>query len=515
MHWNLNTRYKILLEINNAVITNFSINDFFKALSSELRRHFEYDRLSIFIYDSEAQSLTHLTLADGVQPEGFEKNVRPLASGAVAKMVIQSREPVILEDLAKYSEHPSIIAMANAGLTSTMAFPLIVRNRMLGTMHMSFKKRPDDMVGLKEIFTDVSNQVAIAVGNMVTFTQLEEEKQHLVREKQYLMSATDDYQPDNFLYVSQVMLDIMKLVERVADIDAPLLITGETGTGKDYIARYIHSISPRKDHLFVKVNCPALTPSLFESELYGHVKGAFTGADTARIGRFEMADKGMIFLDEIAELPVDLQAKLLQVLQEHQIERVGDNRRIRTNFRLIAATNRNLADSIEDGTIRQDLYYRLNIIQIQLPPLRERKEDIPYLIKNMNEIESAEVNRPKPKYPDKVIDFLTGYHWPGNVRELKNLIKRMVILNPGELVSLSDIQKLVNVGGQTDKNYFNEAATLAETLAETEKLCIKRALRQTKGIVGGPEGATKILDVPKSTLQYRLKKYGLSPTDYV
>jgi len=162
MHWNLNTRYKILLEINNAVITNFSINDFFKALSSELRRHFEYDRLSIFIYDSESQSLTHLTLADGVQPEGFEKNVRPLADGAVAKMAIQSREPVILEDLAKYSEHPSIVAMINAGLTSTMAFPLIVRNRMLGTMHMSFKKRPDEMASLKEIFTDVSNQVAMA-----------------------------------------------------------------------------------------------------------------------------------------------------------------------------------------------------------------------------------------------------------------------------------------------------------------------------------------------------------------
>ena len=510
MRWNLHTRYKILLEINNAVITNFSINDFFEALSNELRKHFEYDRLSIFIYDSDAQSLAYLTLADGVQPEGFEKVVRPLSSGAIAKMVIQSRAPVILEDIAKYSDHPSIVAMINAGLTSTMAFPLIVRNHVLGTMHMSFKKRPDNWADLKEIFTDVSNQVAIAVGNMATIAQLEKEKQNLEREKRYLMSSTDDYQPDNFLYVSQVMADIMKLVERVADIDAPLLITGETGTGKDYIARYIHSISPRRDHLFVKVNCPALTPSLFESELFGHVKGAFTGADTARIGRFEMADKGTIFLDEIAELPVDLQAKLLQVLQENQIERVGDNQQIKTNFRLIAATNRNLAESIEDGTIRQDLYYRLNIIQIQLPPLRERKKDIPYLIRKMNEMESVEINRQAPKYPDKVIDFLTEYHWPGNVRELKNLIKRMVILKPGEIVSLSDIHKLVNIGGQMD----SESLTDVRTLAETEKRCIERTLVQTKGIVGGPEGAAKILDIPKSTLQYRLKKYGLKPSDY-
>jgi formate hydrogenlyase transcriptional activator len=511
MRWNLNTRYKILLEINNAVITNFSINDFFKALSSELRKNFEYDRLSIFIYDSDAQSLTYFTHADGVQPEGFEKIVRPLASGAIAKMAIQSREPVILEDIAKYSEHPSILAMINAGLTSTMAFPLIVRNHVLGTMHMSFKYRPDNWADLIEIFTDVSNQVAIAVGNMATIAQLEEEKQNLMREKRYLMSASDDYQPDNFLYVSQVMADIMKLAERVADIDAPLLITGETGTGKDYIARYIHSISPRRDHLFVKVNCPALTPSLFESELFGHVKGAFTGADSARVGRFEMADKGTIFLDEIAELPVDLQAKLLQVLQENQIERVGDNQQIKTNFRLIAATNRNLAESIKDGTIRQDLYYRLNILQIQLPPLRERKKDIPYLIKKMNEMESVEINRQTPRYPDKVIEFLTEYQWPGNVRELKNLIKRMVILKPGEIISLSDIQHLVNMGDQADKLSMKETTTLAEF----EKLCIEKALMQAKGIVGGPEGAAKILDVPKSTLQYRLKKYDLRPTDYL
>ena len=510
MHWNLNTRYKILLEINNAVITNFSIDDFFKALANELKKHFEYDRLSIFIYDSAAQSLTNLTLADGIQPKGFEKDVRPLESGAIAKMAIQSREPVILDDIARYSEHPTIISMINAGLTSTMAFPLIVRNHVLGTMHMSFKKRPGNWIDLQEIFTDVSNQVAIAVGNMATIVQLEEEKQNLEREKRYLMSDTDDYQPANFLYISHVMADIMKLAERVADIDAPLLITGETGTGKDYIARYIHSISPRRDHLFVKVNCPALPPSLFESELFGHVKGAFTGADSSRVGRFELADKGTIFLDEIAELPVDLQAKLLQVLQERQIERVGDNQRIKTDFRLVAATNRNLAESIEDGTIRQDLYYRLNILQIQLPPLRERKKDIPYLIHKMNEMESAEINRKPPTYPDDVIDFLTQYQWPGNVRELKNLIKRMVILKPGETVSLSDIHNLVNIGGQKD----HQASSEGTTLAETEKRCIERALVQTRGIVGGPEGAANLLDIPKSTLQYRLKKFNLKPSDY-
>lgn len=510
MRWDLPTRHRILLEINNAVITNFSKNDIFKALSTELTRHFDYDRLSIFIYDEKTQSLSYLTLADGVQPEGFEKNVRPLASGAIAKMVIQSKEPVIMEDLRNYTNHESIIAMVNAGLKATMAFPLIVRNRILGTMHMSFKKIPADLPELTEIFTDVSNQVALAVGNMVAISHLKEEKRSLERDKRFLMSSAEDYQPTDFLYISPAMVDIMKLARSVAEIDAPLLITGETGTGKDYIARYIHSISPRKDHLFIKVNCPALTPSLFESELFGHAKGAFTGADSHRSGRFEMADKGVIFLDEIGELPIEQQAKLLQVIQEHQFERVGDNRLIETDFRLIAATNKNLSTAIEKGEFRQDLYYRLNIIQIHVPPLRERKEDIPYLIKRMNEREAAEINRTAPKYMDKALEFLSSYHWPGNVRELKNLIKRFVILRPGEIIPLSDIHKIVSLTEQPETKHLEETTTLAES----EKHCIERALTRTKGLVGGPGGAAEILDVPKSTLQYRIKKLGLNPHDF-
>ncbi len=392
-----------------------------------------------------------------------------------------------------------------------MAFPLIVRNRILGTLHMSFKETPDYLADLTEIFTDVSKQVAIAVGNMVTFTQLEDEKQHLEREKQYLMSATDDYRPDNFLYVSPAMVEIMKLVERVADIDAPLLITGETGTGKDYIARYIHSISPRRDHLFVKVNCPALPPSLFESELFGHAKGAFTGADTQRIGRFEMADKGTIFLDEIAELPVDLQAKLLQVLQERQFERVGDSRPVKVNFRLIAATNRDLSERIQEGKFRQDLYYRLNIFQIHVPPLYGRKEDIPFLIEQINKLEATQMNRPAPKYTKQALEFLCAYHWPGNVRELKNLVKRMVILKPNETISLSDLEKVIDTENSPNEENNNSGCTLAES----EHQCIERALIKCRGIVGGPNGAARFLGVPKSTLQYRLKKYGLKPADYL
>ncbi len=510
MHWSLTTRYKILLEINNAVITNFSLNEFYKALSAELRRHFDYDRLSIFIYDQKSRSLTYLRIADGVQPEGFEKKIRPLSGATVARMVIESKKPVVIKDLSAYSDQPAIPAMIKAGLTSTLAFPLIVRNNILGTLHMSFKKIPDDLPGLTRILNDISSQVAIAVGNMVTFSKLVEEKHHLERENNFLLNANGEYQVNNFLYISPKMVDIMKFAQKVAEIDAPLLITGETGTGKDYIARYIHSISPRRDHLFVKVNCPALTSSLFESELFGHVKGAFTGADINRTGRFEMADKGVIFLDEIAELPPGLQAKLLQVLQEHQFERVGDNQLVKTNFRLIAATNKNLFDLINQGKFRKDLYYRLNTLQVQVPPLRERIDDIPYLIKEINKMVSAELNRPAPRYSEKVIRFLTAYHWPGNVRELKNIVKRFAILKPGEIISLSDIQNLVDMTRRPDTSPENNIPALAPY----EQTGIERALIKSHGVVGGPKGAAQILGLPKSTLQYRIKKFGFNPKDY-
>lgn len=511
MHWNLDTRYKILLEINNAVMSSMSKDDFFKTLSNELKKHFYYDRLSIFLYEDETQSLKYFSMADGIQPKGFSNKVRPLAKGAIANMVIKSLKPVIIDDLASYTDYFSVGSMVKSGLKTTMAFPLIVRSKILGTLHLSFKKTPDHLSELSKILQDVSQQIAIAVGNMIAYTRLEDEKQHLEREKQYLMNSFEDYRPGNFLYASPVMFEIMELVKRIAEIDAPILITGETGTGKDYLARYIHSISPRRNNLFVKINCPALSSSLFESELFGHAKGAFTGADSHRIGRFEMADKGVIFLDEIAELPVNLQAKLLQVIQERQFERVGDNRPVKVNFRLIAATNRDLAKLIQKKTFRQDLYYRLNIFQIHVPPLRERKEDIPLLILQLNKLEAAQMNTSMPVYSEKTIDFLTSYHWPGNVRELKNLVKRMVILKPGKNISLSDIEKFTEA---KDTDHEKNKSTLL-TLADSEQQCIERALKKSKGRVGGPKGAAVLLDVPKSTLQYRLKKYNFTPADYM
>ena len=299
MHWNLETRYRILLSINNAIITQTSREKLFEALATEIRKHFRYDRLSINLYDPGAKSLSYFAAADGISPAGISsKGSRPLAKGSIAQMVINSRNPVIIEDLNRFEDLPSVVSMLDSGLTATMAFPLLVRGRVLGTVHFSFRNRPDDIHELAEVLTDVSNQVAIAVDNMLNYVELARLNENLERQKRFLMVNADEaYHQDHFFYVSPAMVEIMNQIELVADTDASVLIVGETGTGKDYLARTIHNLSSRRDHLFVKINCPALTSSLIESELFGHGKGAFTGANALRIGRFEMADRWTVFLD--------------------------------------------------------------------------------------------------------------------------------------------------------------------------------------------------------------------------
>lgn len=507
MKWNLATRHQILLEITNAVISNKTNQGFFDALTVELGRHFTCDRVSINLYDEKNQTLQYFTKVNGIGPNNITSAEQRPLKGSIANMAIQSKKPVIVDDLTRYSDLSIINQLIRSGLTCTMVFPLIVRKKVLGTLHFSFKNRPDHLSELSNLLAEVSKQVAIAVDNLVAYKRLKDEKQHLEQEKQYLIGSLEEYRPENFYFVSAEMTEIMNLINRVAGIDAPVLITGETGTGKDFLARYIHHISPRRDHMFIKVNCPAISPTLFESELFGHTKGAFTGADSQRIGRFEMGDNGTVFLDEIGEVPVGLQAKLLQVLQERRFERVGDTRPINVNFRLIAATNRDPEKSIHQGKLRKDLYYRLNIIRIHVPALRERKEDIPLLIEQINRNEAAHINQRPPIFDRSVLNLLSSYHWPGNIRELKNLIKRMVILKPGEKVGIGDIEKMIEVKRQPDM----ADGSCPPTLAESECRAIEQALIKCKGTVGGENGAARLLGLPRSTLQYRMKKHGIKP----
>jgi transcriptional regulator with GAF, ATPase, and Fis domain len=303
----------------------------------------------------------------------------------------------------------------------------------------------------------------------------------------------------------------MKTIQRSADTDATVLITGETGTGKDYLAHCIHNLSARRGHLFVKTNCPALASSLFESELFGHAKGAFTGASDKRLGRFELAHGGTIFLDEIAELPIGLQAKLLQILQDGRFERVGDSRPVQIDCRVIAATNKDLQQSIRAGTLREDLFYRLNIVSIHVPPLRERREDIPLLMKQLTLIQSRQMNRPEPIFSHQALERLCAYPWPGNVRELKNFVKRLVILRAGDRISADDVDKILESARPRGERESGEVASLREG----ERQHIIKALAKTRGVLGGERGAAKLLGLPRSTIQYRIKKLKISQDDYL
>jgi transcriptional regulator with GAF, ATPase, and Fis domain len=506
--WDTAARYRMLLRINNAVITETTREGLFKALAAEIGKILTYDRFSINLYMPESESLAYFAAAAGIAPEGITAEYRAITQAAIASAVIRTREPLIIPDLSTHTYWASVRSMIKAGLHATMAFPLIVRDQVIGSIHFSFRNPPLRMNELAGFLAELSDQVAIAVDNMMAYTRLQTVNESLIRRNEYLMSHTNGGEEmDDFFFISHPMVEVMLQAKAVAGTDASILISGETGTGKDMVARYIHRMSPRRDALFVKVNCPGLTPTLFESELFGHAKGAFTGAHALRVGRFELADRGTVFLDEIGELSVPLQAKLLNVLQDKAFERVGDSKPIKTDSRIIAATNHDLNQAIRDGAFRPDLYFRLNTISLHLPALRERPEDIPLLVEKLSEIQARETHRPKPVYADSALREMQRYPWPGNVRELKNLVKRMVILPPAWIITDLHIRSILeSMGGLNAQSRI--------TLAEAEKLHIEKTLILTRGRVGGKKGAAAILGVPRSTLQYRLKKYKIDPLNF-
>ena len=511
MRWSTETRYKMLIEINNAIVSYKTRDELFQALARELRKHFAYDRMSIILYDEKTDSIGYFATADGVHSDvTLERKTRPLAYGAIARMVIQSRKPVIIDDLSRYMDLSSVGSLVRAGLNAIAAFPLIIRDRILGSIQLSFNMVPRTINELTEVLKAVSQQVAIAVDNMLSYSELRESNANLEMEKRFLMDNSEQYAQTEFFFESPQMLRVMEMVECAAETDETVLITGETGTGKDCIARYIHKLSPRRDRLFVKTNCPALTSSLFESELFGHTKGAFTGAEHQRLGRFELANGGTIFLDEVGELPIALQAKLLHVLQDQHFERVGDSRSISVDARVIAATNRDLLESIRNGQFRQDLYYRLNIMQIQVPPLRERVKDIRSLFLRITHTESQRTRRQEPAYTEAALNLLETYHWPGNVRELKNFVKRILIQWPGKNIDVNDINKLIDLPVSP---IIADPSTV-EPLEAVERRHILNALEHAKGRVAGPGGAAQLLGLARSTFQYRLKKFGIDPKQY-
>jgi formate hydrogenlyase transcriptional activator len=354
-----------------------------------------------------------------------------------------------------------------------------------------------------EFLTQVANQAAIAVDNALAYGQIADLKDKLAQENLYLEDEIRTEQGfEEIIGHGEALRAVLRQIETVAPTGSTVLIYGETGTGKELIARAIHNLSRRSTNPFVKLNCAAIPTGLLESELFGHEKGAFTGAVTQRIGRFELAHQGTVFLDEIGEIPLELQPKLLRVLQEREFERLGSARTLRTDARLIAATNRDLAAMVDEQKFRSDLFYRLNVFPVHVPPLRERSEDIPLLVRHFVQQFARRMNKTIETIPAETMNALLGYHWPGNIRELQNVIERAVILSAGPVlkVALADLKSRAASAGPKKH----------ETLEEAEREHILAVLKESNWVLSGPKGAAGRLGMKRPTLQFRMRKLGIS-----
>lgn len=414
--------------------------------------------------------------------------------------IAQGWGPVWTNDVIGDERLPNKAWLQDQGLHAFAGYPLLFQDELLGVLAL-FSHRPLTQQELDRLPV-FAHQAAIAIKNAQLFGEVNALKNQLQAENVYLQEEIKlAHNFDDILSQSSAMRQVLRKVEQVASTDATVLILGETGTGKELLARAVHHLSPRQGRPLVKVNCAALPANLIESELFGHEKGAFTGAVSRRQGRFELAHRGTIFLDEIGDLPLDLQAKLLRVLQEGEFERLGDSRTIHVDVRVIAATNRDLQQAMANGDFREDLYYRLNVFPLGLPPLRERIDDIPLLVRHFTQKFSAKMGKHIEQIPRAVMQTLQGYAWPGNVRELENIVERAVILTSGFTLELDE--SLVPSPGKPD------VGSRGGTLEEVERHYILEVLEDTAWRIEGPHGAAVRLGVNPSTLRSRIKKLKL------
>jgi formate hydrogenlyase transcriptional activator len=511
-----NDRLQLLLDVTNEVVSNLELRDLLRAISQDVRRVMQCDYAGLSLPDAESKQL-RLYAVDFPESKGFlqEELVYPI-DGSPSGTAFRTMKPLTLQSpFAGWLNYPIVQTAVREGLKSFCFLPLISRNRAIGTLVLG--RLRDDAFSQADIsfLTQIANQIALAVENALAYREIRELKEQLSKEKLYL---EDEIRTEmNFAQVignSAPLRRVLKRVETVASTDSTVLIYGETGTGKELIARGIHDLSPRRSKPFVKLNCAAIPTGLLESELFGHEKGAFTGAIAQRIGRFEVADGGTIFLDEVGEIPLELQTKLLRVLQEREFERLGSSRTLRTDARLIAATNRDLEAMVAEQKFRSDLFFRLNVFPVHVPPLRERQGDIPLLVRHFTQQFSRRMNKVMETIPSATMDALCRYHWPGNIRELQNVIERAVIISGGPALSVdvADL-KFPKVSHPEERAAAPNSTTngaLHHLLEETERQQILQALKQCNWVVAGPNGAATLLGINRSTLQVRIRKLGIS-----
>jgi formate hydrogenlyase transcriptional activator len=493
-------RLQVLLDINNALVSELDTRDLFRTITACLQRAVphEYSSLALRVPDT-GQLRVHALIFEGNL--GIQEGATAGIDETPAGKAVETRRAVVLDaDGLRKFRAPVIQRLLDAGLRSICCLPLISRKNVLGTLNVG-STRPDAFTSADvDLLTQVAGQAAIAIENATAFQEIAALKDQLAEEKLYL---EDEIRTErNFGEIigdSPGFRRVLEQVETVAPTDASVLILGETGTGKELIARALHDLSRRRDRTFVKLNCAAIPTGLLESELFGHEKGAFTGAIMQKAGRFELANKGTLFLDEVGDIPLELQPKLLRALQEREFERLGGTRTIKVDVRVVTATNRDLIQMINERQFRTDLYYRLSVFPLFVPPLRDRTEDIPKLVRYFTQKYSRLMNKHVENISADAMEALVRYSWPGNVRELENLIERAVILSRGATlqIPLAEIR--------TDAE-----TAVPVTLQEAERDHIRRVLEKSKWVVGGPNGAAARLGMKRTTLQSKMKKLGIT-----
>jgi formate hydrogenlyase transcriptional activator len=527
-------RLQLLLDLTNRITSNLKLRDLLRAISANFREVMDCDVAAISLPGEEAGTFRIYALdfpgGKGLVTEELIVSPGPNDPG---KRAFETLKPVIgtVGDAPDFGSRYYEVVLAE-GIQNYCVIPLANRGRALGTLALARVTEgsftPEDV----EFLSQAAGQIAIAIENALAYGEISELKDKLAQEKIYLEEEIrGEMYFEQIVGSSPALNHALELVETVAPSDSTVLLLGETGTGKELIARAIHDRSRRKDRTFVKLNCAAIPTGLLESELFGHEKGAFTGAISQKVGRMELADQGTLFLDEVGDIPTEIQPKLLRALQEREFERLGSTHTRKVNVRLIAATNRDLERMIANREFRSDLFYRLNVFPIRIPPLRERKEDIPMLVSYFVQRFAKQMQRKIETIPAAVMKGLTAWEWPGNIRELENFIERAVILTRGKALDapLGELRKsraeepaqnLAPVHGEIARIVKETISALdgkkgfADEYAKKQREKIVSALTECKGRVGGAAGAAVRIGINRTTLISRMKKLGIDPRQY-
>jgi PAS domain S-box-containing protein len=499
----------VMLQLSSALFANLDVRKLLGVVSRSIQAVIPHDSATLAIYDATTKVLVVEALVLE-KDELHHGELRVPIAGSPGGKAFLTHQPVVLERMTGSRFSPeSMWHLTGHGMQSGCWVPLIHRDEVLGTLAVASRLESAFVERDGSILARLAIQVAIAVGNAVAFREITDLRDRISLEKQYLESEINaENRFEDIVGESSGLRQVLSEVAIVAPTDTTVLIQGETGTGKELLARAIHRLSPRKDRAFIKLNCAAIPDGLLESELFGHEKGAFTGAISRKLGRLELAQEGTLFLDEVGDLPLNLQPKLLRALQEREFERLGGTRSIKLNVRLIAATNRDLAAMVAEKQFRADLFYRLKVFPVFAPSLRDRVSDIPMLVRHFVAIHSRHMGKGIKSIPEAAMEALMRWKWPGNIRELENFLERAVILTPGSVLHIPRGELVIENKNQDDEERIptHEAA---------ERGLILHTMRQTKGHISGDKGAAARLGLKRTTLNSKLKKLKISKIDYM